>query len=271
MKIVISNGGQLGNKLWSYSSMIAHSYDKGELSIVIDFEPYTEFFEQLDVFGKVYFIKNRISKKILKRIIRFLKKFKFLKEFDITKNTNGISLPEAWDYRNEDLIRKYHTQLHTIFQPKLIIQNRYKNYLNDERQNSILIGVHFRRGDYLNFCGGAYYFSIDFFEQIIYQLNSELVKLNKKVVFLLCSNEDTNIEIADIKIIRMPNGANMIDDLYGLSECDYILGPPSTFSMWASFYGRVPLFIMRNAVVFPSISDFKVIRTLDIFEDNSNF
>jgi hypothetical protein len=30
-------------------------------------------------------------------------------------------------------------------------------------------------------------------------------------------------------------------DLYSLAGCDYILGPPSTFSQWASFYGNKPM------------------------------
>lgn len=31
-------------------------------------------------------------------------------------------------------------------------------------------------------------------------------------------------------------------DMYALSQCDYIIGPPSTFNAWASFVGDVPLF-----------------------------
>lgn len=32
-----------------------------------------------------------------------------------------------------------------------------------------------------------------------------------------------------------------VEDLYALAECDYLIGPPSTFTVWASFYGNVPL------------------------------
>ena len=30
---------------------------------------------------------------------------------------------------------------------------------------------------------------------------------------------------------------NVMEDLYALSQCELIIGPSSTFSIWASFYG----------------------------------
>jgi hypothetical protein len=34
--------------------------------------------------------------------------------------------------------------------------------------------------------------------------------------------------------------------MYALASCDYIVGPPSTFSLWASFYGQVPLCFLQK-------------------------
>jgi hypothetical protein len=42
-----------------------------------------------------------------------------------------------------------------------------------------------------------------------------------------------------------------VEDLYSLARCDYLLGPPSTFSLWASFYGNVPLHQMASAGLAP--------------------
>jgi hypothetical protein len=38
-----------------------------------------------------------------------------------------------------------------------------------------------------------------------------------------------------------PGPGSAFADLTALSQCDAVLGPPSTFSGWASFSGRVPL------------------------------
>ena len=46
--------------------------------------------------------------------------------------------------------------------------------------------------------------------------------------------------------IYYPNNSPL-DDLGLLASCDVILGSPSTFSMWASFYGNVPLAFLLDA------------------------
>ena len=38
-----------------------------------------------------------------------------------------------------------------------------------------------------------------------------------------------------------------VGDLYALARCDYIFGPVSTFSQWASFYGDKPLFHLHES------------------------
>jgi hypothetical protein len=37
-----------------------------------------------------------------------------------------------------------------------------------------------------------------------------------------------------------------VGDLYALARCDYIMGPPSTYTQWASFYGNQPLYHLRS-------------------------
>ena len=36
-------------------------------------------------------------------------------------------------------------------------------------------------------------------------------------------------------------GGNAVEDLFMLSECDYIIGPPSTYSLVAAMYHDIPL------------------------------
>ena len=38
-----------------------------------------------------------------------------------------------------------------------------------------------------------------------------------------------------------------IEDLQLLSQCDYLMGVKSTFSLWASFYRDIPLYWIMDA------------------------
>ena len=62
-----------------------------------------------------------------------------------------------------------------------------------------------------------------------------------------------------------------IEDLYALSICDYILGPPSTFSMWASFYGGVPLRFIKHSNDKIFLREFSRIISQDVFENGTKF
>lgn len=59
-------------------------------------------------------------------------------------------------------------------------------------------------------------------------------------MFLLCSNEPQDAEAFAGFPVTFGTG-ELVEDLYALAGCDFLLGPPSTFTIWASFYGTVPL------------------------------
>lgn len=54
----------------------------------------------------------------------------------------------------------------------------------------------------------------------------------------------------------------MAEDLYSLSKADYIIGPPSSYSAWASLYGSVPLCFIEDSKADFSISDFIDIKDI---------
>ena len=77
----------------------------------------------------------------------------------------------------------------------------------------------------------------------------------KSVSFLLCSNEPVQAE--NFKEFLIHDGpGDMISDLYSLAACDYVIGPPSTYSMWASFYGGKPLLHIRKEKQEMDLSSF---------------
>ncbi len=121
-----------------------------------------------------------------------------------------------------------------------------------EHSNSKLIGVHVRRGDYATWLNGKYYYSTPTY----YSKLVEIADLVLKSIFLINSNELIDFNNEDKYTIYYCNGST-IEDLHSLSCCDYIMGPPSTFSGWAAFMGSSPLFFIQNT---------DKIKSMDLFE-----
>jgi len=57
----------------------------------------------------------------------------------------------------------------------------------------------------------------------------------KKIKFLICSNIPQNPSLFDNFNCGFDR-RHLIEDMYALAECDYVVGPPSSYTMWASFY-----------------------------------
>lgn len=149
----------------------------------------------------------------------------------------------AWEYRGFKVEGDFLDLVRETFRPNTnIIEsvdkefNRYIDYT--------VIGVHIRRGDYKDFRNGIFYFTDDVWVNILKLLVSNS---DKKIVFFISTNEkiDWNnykdFETFSLKEIQGPSA-----DLYGLSKCDYIIGPPSTFSNWAALIGEKPLCFVYN-------------------------
>jgi hypothetical protein len=127
----------------------------------------------------------------------------------------------------------------------------------------ILVGVHIRHGDYVTFCNGIMFYTFAEYAQLMQIVRGLFPE--KRVSFLVCSNATLPMdEFAGLRVHVGPG--HFVGDLYALASCDYIMGPPSTFSEWASFYGQVPRYMHRakdyewNNQAWPGVSlqDFVV-------------
>jgi len=123
------------------------------------------------------------------------------------------------------------------------------------RECDVLIGVHIRQGDYAGFQGGRFHFPTDLYVKNM-RLAAPLFP-GKKVGFIVCSNVAQSIMDPLLPVVY-PGPGQPVEDLYALAACDYIIGPPSTFSRWASFYGKTPLWEMRDADSSPKLEEFEI-------------
>ncbi|MFS8086666.1 MAG: hypothetical protein ACMG6H_13620, partial [Acidobacteriota bacterium] len=124
------------------------------------------------------------------------------------------------------------------------------------RQNvDLLIGVHIRHG-IIHFANTRKYF---YTTHQYAAMMRELPALfpGKRVGFLVCSDWPQDAAIFSGLQVTFGTG-DLIEDIYSLARCDYLIGPPSTFTMWASFYGNVPLHFILRADQRLAIEDFYV-------------
>ena len=78
-----------------------------------------------------------------------------------------------------------------------------------------------------------------------------------EVAFLVCS--DAKHDAQKFSRFKVFFGNNhLLEDMYSLAKCDFIIGAISTYSTWASFYGNVPLYRIYNPENAVSLDKFKV-------------
>ena len=99
-----------------------------------------------------------------------------------------------------------------------------------------------------------YYSFIEYYE-LINTLSKLFIK--KNIAFILGSDEKIPQEVFKEHNIYYTNGF-FINDLYAFSKCDYIIGVVSTFTLWASFFGNVPLCIIEKIDQKINIKSFKI-------------
>lgn len=274
MMIITQKYGQLGNRLILFSHLIAFAHAHKITLANLAFDEYADLFQPTsrDLFcrypphpspGK----PNRIIRQLIGRwansFVRLMSKIKgfnrglkilrinsqqdclldsddFISQFDHQK-TYCI---QGFRFRDESNLIKYADQVRDYFTPVEHHQNNIKTLISEIRsQCQILVGVHIRHGDYQQHRGGEFFFTVEQYVQVMQNVTQLFPQ--QKVGFLVCSDSQHNLEqFAPLNVFFGTN--HLLEDLYALAACDSLIGPMSTYSTWASFYGKVPLYRIYN-------------------------
>jgi len=151
---------------------------------------------------------------------------------------------EGWYARWYDLFLKYKSEIIQLFAFDANVKYTPDELLNKVPQNEIRLGLHVRRGDYRTFQNGRFFYSD---EQYIRQIRHFFtLHQHQSVHVFICGNDPTLNGDAYRKAIPEASitfaKGNPAEDLYLLSRCHFLMGPPSTFTLVASMYHDVPLY-----------------------------
>lgn len=298
MLIIDYKGGQLANRLFLFAYFIGNSIEYSYKLINPFFEDYAILFPA--VANENYpegnistrFAKSKMQSDIIQYAIRGARYFSKKKDghffscvFHSIRQTHDavykvfdmndaafvhvaqhkIVFAKGWHYRDASSLEKHAGAIRKIFRPAEKYLQQVHAITNSARNaNTLLVGVHLRKGDYAIFFEGRWFYENSVYVEKMKSFRSLLQAQGKETKFILCSNEKINEEdFEGLEIISAESEA--ITDLYTLAVCDYIIGPPSTFSMWASYYGNVPLLILKNKAQTVCLDDAHVMKGIEGF------
>ncbi len=176
-------------------------------------------------------------------------------------NHEDICYVKGWCFRDfdstvglrDDFRKRY------ALKPEFYQNNDFCKQFDDiDRDANNIIGVHIRRGDYKKFLGGIYYFEDDIYQKYLENVDKLLREHNNKNnIFIIFSNEDITLQ-TQCQTIKSANPWYVDQHLMG--KCDYLIGPPSTFTLWASYIGGSEYFHMHDRSGEISLKQFSVCR-----------
>lgn len=266
MIVLNDRPGQLCNRLWSYAPFVALSIrDKVPLFVPF-FEDYAQDFANLNTLPRVRFVRRGapLYLRVMLRLLTLIRTAPgFVRTILRLRVDSANWGAEAWDdatlrQRGQIVflsgwnhpapvadLRPYRAQLEQIFQLPKRARVSAEAALDMARQSADrLVGVHIRRGDYREFLNGKYHFAN---ERYVQAMRDIVEQTDGRVTFLLCSNEPVDLTaFSEFDTVILPGG-DALEDLHGLRLCDFIVAAPSTFSLWASFIGQVPLHFLTDA------------------------
>jgi hypothetical protein len=150
----------------------------------------------------------------------------------------------GWTFRAPRYLQRHAEKIRAYFRPIEKHDRAAREAVEKLRRNSdVVVGIHIRHGDYRNWRGGKYFFPVERYTAWAKELAEQFQ--GRKVSFLVCSDEPRHQGEFQGLSVGFGTG-HPVEDICALSECDYVIGPVSTFTQWASFYGNKPLFHLRD-------------------------
>jgi hypothetical protein len=292
MVIIGKRAGQLGNRLFAFAHVIGNAIEYGYEVQNPSFYGYTQYFTgtREDFFCRyparisrfqfpslqVYFYRF-ITTCVLPlaqfpRVCRLLN----LTFLDISRSTHAddsydmtsqdyirsataekrLIIKDPWSCRDFTNIKKHAAQVRTFFTPVEKHCRAVEDLVSRARNScDLLVGVHIRQGDYKRWQGGAYFFSTSEYAAIMARFAAAMPE--KQIRFLVCSNEKQDEELFQ-GLDYVMGTDHPVEDMYAFAACDFLVGPPSTYTAWASFFGSVPLYFLKTAADFINADEFHV-------------
>ncbi len=287
--------GRMGNRLTLFANLVAYAAEHGHRLANVTFHSYAHLFEttRRDVYCR-YPVPDRQSwldripgvagairkTRLFYHVIRYLSLLNekwplFGKRVVTLRERPGqliilLETPEVqaqiaeanvvfvygWIFRAPGAMRRQAEKVRAYFRPIEAYERASAQAVAPLRKDAeVVIGVHVRQEDYRRWRKGSCFFTMPQYAAWMSELAGQFP--GQKVSFLVCSDELRRPEEFPGLTVGFGPGSAM-GDLYALAKCDYILGPLSSYSQWASFYGNKPLYQLSDRKDRLELGKFRV-------------
>lgn len=294
--VVADRAGQLGNRLVLFAHLVAVAEETGTRVVDQSFSHYRSYFPALSE-GRVptyppsskrplgrassavlLFAARVVASAVVRlhlpanRLVTVLRisenERADLADPDIRRRLAGsrFVLLQGWLFRDAEALERYADLVRRIFTPVPAIARVADQAVKRVRgEGGVVVGVHVRQGDYRVHLGGRFYYPTEAYVRVMERLRDAL---DGEVRFLITTDSEQDWDAFSHLPHERAKGSS-VEDLYTLSACDLIVGPPSSFTLWASFYGRAPLAMITDPegslgpddfVVAPDIKDSEIAK-----------
>jgi hypothetical protein len=276
--------GRLGNRIVLFANLIAYAAEHGYRLINFAFHSYAPFFETtrrdiycrypisprrswLDIVPgvavairgtRIFYHATRLSSVLNEKWPVFGKRVFTLREgrgqpiilletpaLQAQIDAAEVVFVYGWVFRAPEAVRRHAEKVRAYFRPIPEFERVSAQAVGTLRERAdVVIGVHIRLGDFRQFRKGKRWFTIPQYAAWMRTLADQFP--GKRVSFLVCSDEARHRDEFRGLTVGFGPGSPM-GDLYALAKCDYILGPLSSYSQWASFYGNKPVYHVRES------------------------
>lgn len=258
MKIVNVIGG-LGNQMFQYAFALALKTRFKNEDILIDIHHFNHYklhngFELTNIFkGVDISIATKIQLKkvtyyvphyLLSRFVRtFLPKCRteFIEEIEYVYDSKPLNLEGNYYFEGYWQVYKYYSNIKQQILEAFEFPhpNGYNNKLALEIKKYNSVGIHIRRGDYLNHKDFKGLCELDYYQRAI----SDLMSISNDYKFYVFSNDIKwcieNIQplIGEQQVIYITEnkGNDSFWDMYLMSKCRNLIIANSSFSWWGAF------------------------------------
>lgn len=265
--IFVTDKGQLCNNIFQYGHLYAWGREHGKQTVSMRFaHKYPEFrIAHLPYHNTFVYLTVKLAAKaglISTVCFNDLRGSYALQEQ--TMLTHSHILVTGWCVRYFDLFEKYKKEIVNLFSFSMKVERTVAKRFASVAAGVIRLGIHVRRGDYASWCSGRYFYEDSQYVAVAKQF-CQLFS-GQSIKIYICGN-DRNMdcgmyerELAPASVY-FPCGTPA-EDLCLLSHCDYLIGPPSTFSLVATMYHDARLYWMVDVGAQLSLSAFDTFDTL---------
>lgn len=265
--IVCDQYGRLGNRLHLFAQLITYAQKNNYAVWMPGFYDYWHFFPKLDhrpTFASRFYPFSVFAPENVFYTFNFIfRKVSQLREnplfCSLTFSDSNIGSPWSNIGRSKSRVILFSgfvfheymldcssaiSEIKSFFRPASKYVAEINSPIENLRsRNHLVCGVLVRQTDYRSWNDGKYFYTSKQYAEFLHSLNNSFK--NKKIGFFIATDEEQDDKIySEIDcIVRV---GYPLQNLYSLSLCDFLVGPPSSYIGWSSLYGKNTLITITS-------------------------